>query len=169
MCTQGVQGSECLTDTKPPSVSSTFSVYRRHASITTARSNFSILSVDSVDAPIQDMDIDVDGLKEAFAWLFNFSSAGIPAPSSIAQYFWTVQDQLESQYWSIEPYQIFQSILAFPFWQFNANNFGNLQLDAQDIVEGLPADFYTTASIGASYDQILVNRYDDFRPIPHTI
>ena len=158
VCTQGVQGSECLTDAKPPELTTTFSLYRRHASITTSRSNLSVLSVEEVDAPIQDMHIDIDGLMEAFAWLFNFSSAGIPAPSSIAEYFWTVRGQLESPYWSVEPYQIFQSILAFPFWQFNANNFGNTQLNAQDIVDGLPPDFYTTASVATRYDKIVVNR-----------
>jgi hypothetical protein len=104
------------------------------------------------------MDLDVEGLKEAFAWLFNFSAAGIPAPASIAQYFWSAQDQLDSQYWSIEPYQIFHSTLAYPFWLFNPNNFGNVQLDATEIVTGLPAEFYTTASISAPYEKIVVDQ-----------
>ena len=117
-----------------------------------------MLSVDSITDPVQDLDLDVEGLKEAFGWLFNFSAAGIPAPASIAQYFWSTQDQLNSQYWSIEPYQIFHSILAFPFWQFNPNNFGNVALNAQNITAGLPSEFYTTASIGAPCDRIVVDR-----------
>ncbi|KIW23718.1 hypothetical protein, variant [Cladophialophora immunda] len=158
VCTEGKHGDECWTNTKPAEVTTTFSVYRRHALIVAARSNFSILSVDNVDVPVQVTNLDIEGLKEAYTWMFNFSAAGIPAPSSIAQYFWTVQDQLENAYWSIEPYQIFQSILAFPLWQFNPNNFGNVQLDAQNIVAGLPEDFYTTASIGDPYDKIVVDR-----------
>ena len=159
MCRQGVHGSECWTDIKPPEVTTTFSIYHRHASITTSRSNFSILSIDQLAAPLQDTALDVEGLKEAFNWLLNFSAAGIPAPASIAEYFWSAQDQLESEYWSIEPYQIFQSVLAFPFWKFNPNNFGNVHLNAKNIVPGLPPDFYTIASIGNPYEKIVVDRY----------
>lgn len=158
VCTEGKNGNECWTDTHPPEVTTTFSVYRRHASLTTARSNFSILAVDETDEPVQDTEVDVESLKLAFNWLFNFTAAGIPAPASIAQYFWTVQDQLDNEFWSIEPYQIFQSILAYPFWQFNPNNFGNVQLDAQEMVAGLPSDFYTTAAIGKPYQKIVVDR-----------
>ena len=159
MCTKGVDGNECETDGQSPELTTTFSIYRRHVSIATSRSNFSILSMDRLDEPLQDTSLDVEGLKEAFNWLFNFSAAGIPAPASIAEYFWTVPGQLQSEYWSIEPYQIFQSILAFPFWQFNPNNFGNVNLSPTDIVPGLPPDFYTIASIGNPYEKIVVNRY----------
>nr|KAK5437002.1 hypothetical protein LTR18_009367 [Exophiala xenobiotica] len=158
VCLQGMNGSDCWTSAKPPEVTTTFSIYQRHASITTSRSNFSILSVDRLDVPVLDAAPDVEGLKEAFNWLFNFTAANIPAPSSIAEYFWAGQDQLESEYWSVEPYQIFQSILAYPFWLFNPNNFGNVNLHAKDIVPGLPADFYTTASIGNPYERIVVDR-----------
>lgn len=116
------------------------------------------MSVDHLDLPTKDADPDVAGLKEAFNWLFNFTAAGIPAPSSLAEYFWAGQDQLDSEYWSIEPYQIFQSILAYPFWLFNPNNFGNVNLDAQTISPDLPAEFYTTASIGNPYERIVVDR-----------
>jgi hypothetical protein len=158
VCQQGVNGSDCWTGTKPPEVTTTFSIYQRHASITTSRSNFSVLSIDHLDAPVLDVAPDVGGLKEAFTWLFNFTAAGIPAPSSIAEYFWAGQDQLESEYWSVEPYQIFQSILAYPFWLFNPNNFGNINLDGKVIAPDLPADFYTTASIGNPYERIVVDR-----------
>jgi hypothetical protein len=159
VCTEGVVEQKCWTEPHPPEVTTTFSIHHRLASITTARSNFSVLSIDDIGSPMQDTELDVEGLKEAFGWLFNFSAAGIPAPASIAQYFWSTQDQLESPYWSIEPYQIFHSILAYPFWLFNPNNFGNVDLQAKDIVEGLPSEFYTTASIGAPYDRIVVDRY----------
>ena len=158
ICSEGVHENECWTDDKPPNLLTTLSVYRRHAALTVARSNLSILAIEDMDEPAKDVDLDVEGLKRVFAWLFNFSAAGIPAPSSIAQYFWTVPTQLENEYWSIEPYQVFQSLLAFPFWQFNPNNFGNVHLDTYNIVKGLPPDFYTTASIGEPYDTVLVDR-----------
>lgn len=159
ICTSGKNGNECWTSTHPPEVTTTFSVYHRHASITTARTNLSIMSLDKLDEPIQDTSFDVESLKAAYAWLFNFTAAGIPAPASISQYFWSVQDQLESDFVSIEPYQIFQSVLAYPFWWFNPNNFGNVDLDAQNITAGLPSDFYTTASIASPYNKIMVDRY----------
>jgi len=151
--------NECWTSSHPPEVTTTFSIYQRLASVTTARSNMSIISVNALQEPIQTLDLDVKGLKEAFAWLLDFDAAGIPAPASIAQYFWTSQDQLKSQYWSIEPYQNLYSLLAFPFWQFNPNNFGNVELDAQNMVAGLPPEFYTTASIGDPHDKIVVDQY----------
>lgn len=158
MCTDGMNNNECWTASRPPEVTTTLSLYSRHASITAARSNLSIIAVNALDTPIQETVLDLDALKVAFSWLLNFTAADVPAPTSIAQYFWTVQDQLGSEYWSVEPYQIFYSILAFPFWQFNPNNFGNTDLDARNVVAGLPSDCYTTASIGNPLDRIAVDR-----------
>jgi hypothetical protein len=50
--------------------------------------------------------------------------------------------------------QNFQSILAFPFWLFNANNYGNTALQVQQIIPVLPVEFYTEASIVAPYIKI---------------
>ena len=50
--------------------------------------------------------------------------------------------------------QNFQSILTFPFWLFNANNYGNTALQAQQIIPMLPMEFYTEASIVAPYVKI---------------
>jgi hypothetical protein len=118
----------------------------------------SILAAQDLQPPIQQVNLGVDALKQSFSWLFNSTAAGIPAPSSVAQYFWAVQDQLSNEYWSIKAYQLFDSLLAFPFWQFNDNNFGNVRLNAQNIVNSLPKEFYTFAAIDKPLSKISVDR-----------
>jgi hypothetical protein len=116
-----------------------------------ARSNFSILSLTDIGPPSQDSGIDLPAFRAALDWLLDYNASAIPATSSIAEEFWTAQDQLSSEYWSGVPYQTLQSLLAFPFWQFNANNYGNIELVDRTIISDLPAEFYTTASIVAPY------------------
>ncbi|KAK5344210.1 hypothetical protein LTR61_012017, partial [Exophiala xenobiotica] len=120
--------------------------------------------MDRLDNPVQDTAPDVEGLKEAFNWLFNYSAAGIPSPASMAEYFWIeLGPQENDNQWS-GPYQIFKSLLAFAFWQFNPTNIANPHLDAQNRTAGLPPDFYTTASIGNPYERIVVNRTEVPQP-----
>ena len=42
-----------------------FSVYRCHATVVIAQSNFGLVSIEDVDVPIKDIHSDVDGLREA--------------------------------------------------------------------------------------------------------
>ncbi|KAK5282368.1 hypothetical protein LTR55_011941 [Exophiala xenobiotica] len=120
--------------------------------------------MDRLDNPVQDTAPDVEGLKEAFNWLFNYSAAGIPSPASMAEYFWIeLGPQENDNQWS-GPYQIFKSLLAFAFFQFNPTNIANPHLDAQNRTAGLPPDFYTTASIGNPYERIVVNRTEVPQP-----
>lgn len=56
-------------------------------------------------------------------------------------------------------HNVLRSIFVFPIWQFNVNNFGNTQLQATEIVSGLPLEFYTAASITKPYTRIVINRY----------
>lgn len=78
----------------------------------------------------------------------------MPPPSSIAQSFWSAQDQLQDPAtWGIQ-FQNFQSVLVFPFWLFNANNWGNTQTHANTTVSNLPPEFYTEASIVEPYTKI---------------
>jgi hypothetical protein len=51
-----------------------------------------------------------------------------------------------------------QSILAFPLWEFNPNNFGNTELATHEMIQTLPPEFYTKASIVAPYTKIIINR-----------
>lgn len=158
ICKDGIHAGECWTSDHPPELLTTFSVYQRIATVTSSRSNMSMIAIQDLGPPIQQVNLNINALKQSFSWLFNSTAAGIPAPSSVAQYFWSAQTQLSNQYWSIEANQIFQSLLAFPFWHFNDNNFGNVKLDVNNIVEGLPSDFYTTASIDKPFSKISVNR-----------
>jgi hypothetical protein len=50
--------------------------------------------------------------------------------------------------------QNFQSILAFPFWLFNSNSWGNTALVPNQIISTLPPEFYIQASIVAPYTKI---------------
>lgn len=43
--------------------------------------------------------------------------------------------------------QNFRSLLAFPIWLFNANNYGNTQVKGRVLNPNLPAEFYTTAGV----------------------
>ncbi|KAI9766721.1 MAG: hypothetical protein M1840_006365 [Geoglossum simile] len=158
VCTNGTRQGECLTNGVIPNITTTFSIYNRRASVITARSNFSIMSVSSIGPPTQDLNINLAAYRTALDWLLDFNATGIPAPSSIAERFWNTQDLLLNEVWSIELYQTLQSIVAFPIWQFNPNNFGNPDLAAQEIVSTLPPEFYTNASIVAPYTKIVVNR-----------
>jgi len=134
-----------------PNLTTTFTLYNRQASMIVARSNFSILSLTDIEPPTQNTDIDLPAFRSALDWLLDYNASAIPAPSSIAEHFWTAQDQLSNDYWSGVPYQTFQSILAFPLWQFNANNYGNTQLLDRKVISTLPAEFYTNASVVAPY------------------
>ncbi len=112
-----------------------------------SRANFSILSLTELGEPSLILDTDIPAYKSALDWLLDFNASGIPATTSIAERFWTAQDQLSNQYWSGVPYQTLQSILALPFWQFNANNYGNPQLVDRTVIDSQPPEMYTTASI----------------------
>lgn len=93
--------------------------------------------------------VDVVAYRSALNWLLNYTSAGIPGPSSIAQSFWSSNLQMgdPSTYGILV--QNYQSVLAFPFWLFNDNNWGNLALRSNQTVPGMPHEFYTQASIVA--------------------
>lgn len=158
VCPNGTHLGQCQSANNVyPNLTTTFGVYRRQASMAVARSNFSILSLIDIGPPSQNTAIDLPAFRSALEWLLDYNASGIPAPSSIAETFWDAQEQLTNEHWSGVPYQTMQSILAFPLWQFNENNFGNIELKSQTIVSSLPPEFYTKASIVAPY-----TRYANF-------
>ena len=128
--------------------------YTRQATIVAARSNYSIVSVEDTTAPNLVSDIDILAYRDALAWLLNYTAADIPPPSSIAQSFWSSGAQLQSPstYGILE--QNFQSILAFPCWLFNSNNWANTALKSNQTVLGMPPQFYTHAAIVAPHVKI---------------
>ena len=118
----------CISDPFQPNLTTTFSIFVRTADVIVSRANYSILSIADPSPAIRDYSLDIDAYRSALRWLLNSTAAGIPAPSSIAQYFWSAPEQLTSDYWSASPRQAFQSIIAYPLWFFNENNAGNVYL-----------------------------------------
>jgi len=109
-------------------------------------------------APILFTDIHLPSYRHALSWLLNYTAAGVPAPSSIAQSFWSSKTQLGDPAAHGILSQNFQSLLAFPFWLFNANNWGNTALRENTTIPTLPPQFYTQASIVAPYTKIRFNQ-----------
>lgn len=75
--------------------------------------------------------------------------------------FWGANDQLKDPYHYGILLQNFQSIIAFPIWLFNANNWGNINLHKMvNITPGvlpqvdLPPEFYTEAAVVTPYEKI---------------
>ena len=133
-------------------------VYNRECTVVASRSDFRIASIESLGDATQDPAPDVQGFRQAIDWLLDFHAAEIPAPSSIAAMFWNGQEQMTNRFWNSELATAFQSILAFPIWMFHANNFGNVELSAHEIVANLPQEFYTTAAISTPLTRIIIDR-----------
>jgi hypothetical protein len=159
VCPEGVRNGTCSQGSASfyPNITTTLSVFNRKASFVASRSNMTILSVTSTDTPIQNPSLDLDAYRAAIAWILDFNSAIIPAPTAIAAHFWNGQTQLTQTYWSAELKQIFQSILVFPLRMFHVNGVGNIDEDWGRISENLPPEFYTTASIAIPHDRIIIN------------
>ena len=96
--------------------------------------------------------------RNALGWLLNYTDANIPPPSSIAQSFWSSQRLLpDPATWGILA-QNFQSILVFPFWLFNANNWGNTEIQEDTEIFTMPPEFYTEASLVEPYTKLRVDK-----------
>lgn len=131
-------------------ITTRLSMYTRSASFVAARSNYSIVSISQTTSPsaITTTALDLPSYRAALTWLLNYTAAAIPAPSSIAESFWSSNLQLgggPATYGIVT--QNFQSVLAFPTWLFNANNWGNSALRSNVTVPGMPGQFYTTAGV----------------------
>jgi hypothetical protein len=122
-----------------------------------ARSNFSIVEVQPSES-YTSVEVDLLAYKAALNWLLNFTAAGIPPPSSIVELFWADRNAMRDPAYYAILSQSFQSILAFPFWFFNANNYGNLDLQTETIITTLPPEFYTQVDIVKPYSMFNVDR-----------
>lgn len=148
----------CQSEPFQPNLTTTFSVFVRSADLIVSRANYSILSVMNAGPAIRDYSLDLDAYRSALRWLLNSTAAGIPAPSSIAQFFWSAPEQMTNEYWSGSIKQTFQSVLAYPFWFFNENNAGNAyRLNTSTPVDP-SGDFYVTASVASPYTKIVVSQ-----------
>jgi len=158
VCQKGARDGRCVTDIDPPRIVTLLTAYQRRATVTCARSNSSILAVRDLTPPIQQVSLQLDALKRSFSWLADATAADVPMSSSVAQYFWSSRDLLNSVHYSMEPYLLFQSLMAFPFWFFNDDNIGNIHLDRKQILESLPSEFHTLATIDKPMNRIAVNQ-----------
>jgi uncharacterized membrane protein len=69
-----------------PNITMILSVLNRKASFVASRLNMSILSVMLTDTPVQNPSLDLNAYQAAIAWILDFNSAIIPAPTAIAAY-----------------------------------------------------------------------------------
>lgn len=102
--------------------------------------------------------IDVTAYRMALNWLLNFTAADIPAASSIAANFAVPSEQNPDLSKDGVLSRNFQSILAFPLWLFNDNNWGNTALKTNTITTTLPPEYYTVAAVVAPYGKIGFDR-----------
>jgi len=132
-------------------LTTTATFHRRQANLLVSKSNHTITSVANLTpaeaAPIDD----VQAYKQVLGWLLDYNASNIPAPSSIIESFWTASEQMTNPSTDSLPLQNFRSILAFPVWMFNANNYGNPDLLLKNISPDLPKEFYTQASFVQPY------------------
>ncbi|KAH7303744.1 hypothetical protein B0I35DRAFT_446247 [Stachybotrys elegans] len=130
ICSVGIGEHDCLpVDPFFPNMTVHSSFFTRQVTIVASRSNYSIVSVgDKTDpAPYNWEARDIDAYRTAFRWLLNYTAAGIPAPSSTIEIFYTARNQLSSRSTSGILTQNVHGLLVFPFWLFNVNNWGNTE------------------------------------------
>ncbi|KAH6687226.1 hypothetical protein F5X68DRAFT_9182 [Plectosphaerella plurivora] len=158
VCTGGVANGVCNTDYPTPNLTTILSFHSLQADIVASRANSSIIVVSDLTEPKKSPLTALPEYREALRWLLDYSAANIPAPSSIVESFWTGQVQLENEHVSYGYLaQHFHSILAFPLWFFNANNFGNTELLNDEIISTLPPEFYTKAYVVAPHTMFKLN------------
>ncbi|KAH6687780.1 hypothetical protein F5X68DRAFT_231327 [Plectosphaerella plurivora] len=160
ICKEGVSGGVCNTKYSPtPNLTAVVSFHSRRADILASRTNSTILTVSDLTTPsmVPIDDMDLANYRKVLLWLLDYVAADIPAPSAIIEHFWTSQSQLATEHLAYGYLaQHFHSILAFPVWFLNVNNFGNIDLPSNDlnVVSPLSDDFLTTAHIVAPHTLI---------------
>ena len=147
----GISDNTCITSsTGPqPNLTTTLSIYTLTTTLLTSRSNLTILSLSSTSAPtpFPFNTSSLSAYRSSLAWLLDYPHSGIPAPSSILEIFWSNQASLSDPFIDGVILQSFRSLLAFPIWLFNANNYGNTQVKGQVLNPDLPGEFYTKAGV----------------------
>jgi hypothetical protein len=158
VCKDGTANNACSQPGALPNLTTTFSIFSLSAASISARSNFSIMTTKlSKDKPVPNKDLDIQGYRAALDWILDFNASNIPATSAIAEHFWNAQDQISSPYWSSELTRTFQSLLTFPLWFFQPNNYGNPDLQVRDMVDNLPKEFYVKASLTRPFVKIVLD------------
>jgi len=125
-------------------------LFTRQVTVLAARSNLTTMSLSSLSPPnpITLSAADISAYRSAISWLLDYSPASIPPPSSIIELFWSNQASLSDRFTDGILINAFRSVLTFPIWLFNANNYGNTQgLSARILNPNLPREFYTQAAV----------------------
>ncbi|KAK4443151.1 hypothetical protein QBC34DRAFT_311616 [Podospora aff. communis PSN243] len=146
----GISSGKCITDTPQPNLTTTLTLHHRTATLLTSRSNLTILSLSNLSPPtlLPFNTSSLNAYRSALAWLLDYPQSGIPAPSSILEIFWSQQHNLHDPHADGVVLQNFRSLLAFPVWLFNANNYGNTEVKRDSVLnENLPEEFYATAAV----------------------
>lgn len=159
VCNKGTSEGACLTQQSLPNLTTTVSFYERQADVLVSRMNSSILLVSDLSTPslVPVREADLYKYRRALKWLLDYSQATIPAPSSIVESFYTGRDLLATQHMSYGYLaQQFHSILAFPVWFFNVNNYGNIDLPSGNTSTAtyLPPKFHIEAHVVAPFHMI---------------
>jgi len=151
VCTEGVLDGKCITSTPAPNLTTTVVFHRRKTNLLVSKKNYTISDTELLGqfdpAPISEL----QAYKDVLKWLLDYAGANIPAPSSIIENFWTASEQLQTPVTDNFYLQHLRSILVFPVWLFNANNYGNQDLTVMEIGKDLPPEFYTNASLVRPY------------------
>ncbi|ORY14471.1 hypothetical protein BCR34DRAFT_560515, partial [Clohesyomyces aquaticus] len=158
VCTNGTDSGECERPLARPNITTTMSVYKRTATIVASRTNFTISDVSHFGPAEQNSAIDIASFRKGLAWFLDFNASAIPPPSSVAEHFWNAQEQMANPYWSSELNRLLQSMLAFPLWYFQPNNYGNPDLQMKDMIDNLPKEFYTKARITRPFTRMIIHR-----------
>jgi len=143
----------CVTKNPPQNITTTVTLYERKATMLSSRSNLTIVEISNLgDAKKVSFSAgDVKGYRAALSWLLDYAKAGIPAPSSIIEGFWSSREKLGDSTIDGILLQNLRSILTFPVWLFNANNWGNTGVQGGVLSPYVPPEFYKTASIVKPY------------------
>jgi hypothetical protein len=150
VCKKGIADPACKSNEPAPNITTTVTFHRRQATVFASYLNLTITDVTDMTptkpAPIEDLEAYLSVLD----WILDYNKANVPAPSSIVQSFWSGYEQLDAGFDAVL-LPTFHGLLAFPVFFFNANHYGNANLQTETISPDLPPEFYTTASIVAPY------------------
>jgi len=149
----------CLNSGPISNISTTMTVYERQATTINSRANSSILAVTELGAPTKITSWDLQTYKTAIHWLLDYKGSGIPPGSAPMIIFWSGRTQMSTTFWQSEESGTFHNLLTVPLWYFQVNNYGNLQMSPSPyaMIDYLPPEFTTTASIARPYTKIKIN------------
>src|SRR5579871_380649 len=134
-------------------------VYKRRATTINSRANSSILAITELGPSTLIANWDLQIYKAAIRWLLDYKGSGIPPGSAPMMMFWGGRTQMSTSFWQFQESDCLHNLLIIPLWFFQMNNYGNLQMTQSPyaMLDSLPPEFTTTASIARPYTKIKIN------------